>query len=297
MKNIEQILMLELQEDMEHNIQKNYVDKFNIMTFKDNDMTTCSICFLVFSNDKVNKGIQDDNHILCVNCAKNLIENGIKYSVSKNLYTLPYIKCPFASMHSINHHHCYSLVGLCISLSSINFDNNEILKLMVKKLEIFKNEQIHEKGKREINKIEEEGSLSVKRFVTEIQNKILCDACPNCNRKFEFIGGCQSMYCNDDKGNGCKHHFCNICLEYSSVCDAHEHVKKCIIENKLEGVSNYFLSTKAGNDWRQKQRCKRIRNFLNQQVKKIDTNGIIKTLAKDNEIRPYLIVEFPEYIK
>jgi hypothetical protein len=297
MKNIEQTLMFELQENMEKCIQQNHLDKFNIKTFGQNEKGKCEFCSLIFSSDKNNKGICDDKFIFCANCAKDIIINGIKYNISKKSYTLPYIRCPFAEMHSVKHQHCYSLVGLCIALSVINPTDNDILNLMTKSLEIFKNYQIHKIGKEETEKIEEEGSLSIRRIVCDIQNKILCDACPNCNSKFEFIGGCQSMYCHDNRGNGCKHHFCNICLEHHSTSDVHEHVKNCIVAHKLEGVSNYFLSSKSGYDWRQRQRSKRIKNFLNQQVKKIDILGIINVLAKDKDINPYLAREFPEYGK
>jgi hypothetical protein len=98
-----------------------------------------------------------------------------------------------------------------------------------------------------------------------------------------------------DLNNGCGWNFCNVCLEYASINDIHSHVKDCIQLNNLNAVDSYFLSTNEGLKWRYQQRCRRIRKFFEKQPEMINRSGIIIELAKDKDLRQYLLQEFPEH--
>ena len=128
-------------------------------------------------------------------------------------------------------------------------------------------------------------------IVRQIESTILCDVCPNCQQPF-VSDGCESVKCT------CGFNFCNVCLVFKTRGDVHKHVRDCIQKNMLKCTDDYFLSLKDRTDWRNRQRCRKTREFLESSinVKTLDWIPILVSLHDRHvDLRPFLYSEFPEY--
>ena len=130
----------------------------------------------------------------------------------------------------------------------------------------------------------------ISSMVQAIENSILCDACPNCQRQF-VSDGCEAVSCR------CGFNFCNVCLVFKTRGDVHDHVLKCIQKNSLKSSIDYFISPSERNGWRSRQRCEKLRDFLNSSG--IGTSDWVPILVslfdKHKDLQPFLVLEFPEH--
>jgi hypothetical protein len=291
-------------------IEKDLCENHGIVTvceFTAKNNATCSICFSsIFDESECDvisiepkKAIIDDDLIYCTDCVKNIIKTSNFYNIGKEKEHLPGIKCPFANTKK-NHNHRISVIAITMALAQAlpKNETTEIYDLISNATTKYHHEQTQNQIRKKIAEIEKEGVTSVSYLVQQIQNRILIDACPNCHRAYEFIGGCQSIICRDEyNGKGCGWNFCNVCLEHcNQYTDTHHHVANCIQSHNLNGVDAYFLSTTEGQKWRMKHRCQRIRKFLNSQPSGINYSGVLVVLYQNEiDLRKYILDEFKEY--
>lgn len=278
-----------------------------VCEFTSQNNASCAICFShIFPESDYDiiptipvKAIKDDDIIYCVECVKNMLKSSNLHNIGKEKIFLPGIKCPFANTKK-NHNHRFSIIAITMALAQALPRNSapEIYSLISNITANYHYEQTQDIIRKKISSIEKEGVTSVSYIVQQIQNRILIDTCPNCQRAYEFIGGCQSITCYDEytKG-GCGWNFCNVCLEHcEQYGDTHSHVAECIQSHGLNSVDSYFLSTSEGHNWRMSYRCKRIRKFLNSQPPGINYSGVLVVLYQnEKDLRPFLLNEFKDY--
>jgi hypothetical protein len=287
---------------------KNHI-MLEVCDYTQENNATCCICTSLIVEDSEYdisgsvSAIKDNDIVFCVECIQNLIKNANFKDISNNITTLPGIKCPLAQTKE-NHNHRFSLIALTIALAQATSKNStqknmtDMLNVLVPANAQYHCDKIQVNMRYAISKLEKDGVTSVSYLVQQIQTKILTDACPNCYRAYDLIGGCQSIQCRDEyNGGGCKWFFCNVCLEHTDkLVDSHTHVAECIRKNGLNGVNEYFLNSVDGKKWRMKQRCKRIRKYLDSQPREINYAGVLVVLYEnDHDLRPYLKDEFKEY--
>lgn len=291
----------------EQKLCKNHVF-LEVCDFTQENNAFCSICTSLIVEDSEYdlyncvSAIKDDDIVFCIDCIKNLIQNSNLNDISNSNFTLPGITCPF-SLTKENHNHRFSIIGLTIALAQATCKNStpenliDIFNIIAPINAQYQCNNNQKQIRNTVKQLEKEGVTSVSYLVNQINSKILIDTCPNCYRAYEFIGGCQSIQCRDEcYKDGCGYFFCNVCLEHSDRYDTHTHVADCIHKNGLNSINSWFLSSEDGKQWRMKQRCKRIRKYLDSQPTNINYAGILVILYENNhDLKTYLKDEFKEY--
>ncbi len=171
-----------------------------------------------------------------------------------------------------NHEH---LEELELSLQARYFSEQSKMVQTIAKAEALESFKIH-------------GQIAT--MVRTIEDTILCDVCPNCHQLF-INDGCEAVSCT------CGFNFCNVCLVFKTRGDVHSHVLECIQKNSLKSTDDYFLCLKERIDWRNKQRCGKLRKFLESNCKGDLIPILVSLFDKHEDLQPFLLSEFPEYKK
>jgi len=257
------------------------------VTLTDPDIN-CELCFDDgFGDTKIAFKCQADGHIICLGCLVSYLRSKVDLMPVLSA-GITGIYCPFERNHLLVATRVFRAITRATDEYSDDLEQAEvILHSRYQQQRQHEIEASTKNAARELFLIE--GQTGV--LVNEIENKILLDVCPNCTRPYIY-DGCESIYCDQQTG-GCGYYFCNVCLVYKSIGDAHGHVRECIETNVPKNDNDYFLVDRE--KWKFEQRCRRIRDFFNDNNISDATSILVQLYDRHKELRPYIVSQFPKY--
>jgi len=247
--------------------------------------SSCEVCLDDDRTTSVIFRCLSDGHCICLDCLVDYLRSQLELiPVAPEKTYVPGIYCPLNRTHLL----VLSQTFRTIMRASGKFEE----ELEEMEMRLYSRYQSEREREIEINakNVALEQFLNtgqIRTLVMEIENNILIDVCPKCKRPYTS-DGCEAVYCE------CGYKFCNVCLVFSSRLDIHEHVRTCIKAHVTDHENDYFLGSKR-IEWRLKQRCQRIRQFLSDKRVEDITGILVQLYDRHQDLRSNLINEFTDY--
>lgn len=275
-------------EKLRHFIQSKFIseqEKFGqLYPSQMNIETENNLCPVCDEEGKIMRCSNKDCSYLCCNCL-------IDY-LSSDPILLPVLEqevagvyCPFSRNHTL----VLSFLFMALSSECEDLENLKLLqiKLSVKYAKDRASSLTLNTKEEVLKQFIEDGRIGT--LVRVIEDEILRDVCPNCQKPY-ISDGCEAIACI------CGWNFCNVCLEFKTRGDAHEHIRYCIRTNIPDYKDIHYPGSNERTVWRYKQRCRRIRDFLiEREIPENESELILASIYdKHHDLRKYLNDEFKD---